>query len=305
MANTTSQIQLQSGFITNAGASVYPVSEIFRILDFPDIKKSAVININHKENIEKKIASISRGILFILCVNGNLQLKIDKNQYILNPYSICIILPGRKLFVLQKSQDLLTVFLHVTFSRDVLNAFLSEVEGIERFNSTPSFSIHREEATDILEFGSFIIKPYIKIDHPYHIEMTKKMLYALIYAIQDLYIKNEESATPLTENEAIFLRFRKLLIQYYPIREPSFYAEKLSYTPAYLSKIIKETSGKSISEWLDELILQQAKSLLTETNTTIASISRKLNFRDSNCFRFFFKKRTGLSPREYRKPNKS
>ena len=187
----------------------------------------------------------------------------------------------------------------------MLNPFLSEVEGIEKFNSIPSFLIHREEASDILEFGSFIIKSYMKTDHPYHIEMTKKMLYALIYTIQDLYIKNEESATPLTENEAIFFRFRKLLIQYYPIREPSFYAEKLSYSPVYLSKIIKETSGKSISEWLDELILQQAKSLLTETNATIVSISRKLNFRDSNCFRFFFKKRTGLSPREYRKPNKS
>lgn len=301
MSSTISQIQLQSGFITNTGASVYPISEIFQILDFPDIKKSAVININ--DNIENKITSISQGILFILCINGNLRIKIDKKQYILNPYSICIILPDRKFSLPQKSQDLLTVFLHVTFSKDVLNAFLSEVEGIERFNSTPSFSIHKEEATDILEFGSFIIKSYLKAGHPYHIEMTKKMLYALLYTVQDLYIKNQESATPLTENESIFLRFRKLLIQYYPIREPSFYAEKLSYSPLYLSKIIKETSGKSVSEWLDELILQQAKSLLTETNATIASISRKLNFRDSNCFRFFFKKRTGLSPRLYRKFN--
>lgn len=303
MSSAISEIQLQYGFITNSGAKSYPVSEIFRILDFPVIKTLPVIDIDQKDNIEKGITSLSQGILFVLCVNGDLQIKIDKKKYMLNSYSICIVLPNKKFSLLEKSQDVLIVFLHATLSPEVLNAFFSEVEGIERFNSTPYFSIQKEDAVDILDFGSFIIKQSMRIDNPYHTEMTKKMLYALLYTVQDLYIKNQEAEASANQNEDVFSRFRKLLIQYYPIREPSFYADKLSYSPVYLSKIIKEVSGKSIVEWLDELILQEAKSLLRETNITIASISQKLKFQNSNCFSFFFKKRTGLSPRLYRKSN--
>lgn len=303
MSSATSEIQLQYGFINNSGARGYPASEIFQILSFPEIK-APLIDIDQKDNIEKKITSLSKSILILLCINGNLQIKIDRKKYILNSYSICIVLPCKKLSLLQKSQDLSIVFVHATLSPEVLNAFFSEVEGIERFNSEPYLSIQKEDAIDILDFESFIIKQSMNIDNPYHTEMTKKMLYALLYTVQDLHVKNQKAAIFTNQNEDIFFRFRKLLIQYYPIREPSFYAEKLSHSPVYLSKRIKEVSGKSVPEWLDELILQEAKSLLRETNTTIVSISQKLKFQDSNCFRFFFKKRTGLSPREYRKTRK-
>lgn len=306
MTAIISKLQLQSGFITNTGTSVYPAAEISRILNFPDIRIPSAIAISHRKgNIDKKINTFSRNILLILCLNGNSQIQIDKKKYTLDSYSMCIILPNRRFQMLQKSGDLLMMFLYVTLSPDILKAILAEVKGIERFNLTPYLSISKEEVVDILDFSSFIIRQYVRIeDHPYHIEMTQKMLYALIYNIQDLYIRNMESFISLDYKETVFFRFRKLLIENYPVRQSSFYAEKLSYSPGYLSRIIKETSGKSISCWMDELILLDAKYQLTETNTTIALISKKLCFPTPDSFRSFFKKRAGISPRKYRNINK-
>lgn len=305
MINTISEIQLYSGFMTSIGSNFYPVSEILRILNFPNIKDCVVVNINQRENIEKEITPISHRILFMLCISGQLHIEIDKKSYMIDSYSICIVLPDMEFSLLQKSQDLLIVFLNVTLSKDIINALMSEVEGVEVFGCGPCFSIRKNEVTDLLDFGLFFNKAFTKNDHPYHIEMVKKILCAMIYAIQDLYVKNQEIGAAFTEKEKIFMNFRRLLIQYYPIREPLFYSKKLSYTAAYLSKVIKEFSGKSVSQWIDELILEHAKILLTETNTTITSISRKLNFHESEHFRFFFKKRTGLCPRQFRKSNHS
>lgn len=78
-----------------------------------------------------------------------------------------------------------------------------------------------------------------------------------------------------------------------------FYAEKLFVTPQYLSKVIKDVSGKSASVWITEFILLEAKTLLTHTNLTIQEVSFNLGFADQSSFGKFFKKNTGMSPKKF------
>lgn len=81
-------------------------------------------------------------------------------------------------------------------------------------------------------------------------------------------------------------------------------AERLHYSPTYLSKIFKKEYGMNFLEYLMQFRLQLAKQWLQETNMTIKEISEKLRYTNSQNFIRFFKKNVGMTPGEYRKENR-
>ena len=80
-----------------------------------------------------------------------------------------------------------------------------------------------------------------------------------------------------------------------------FYSEKLFLTPKHLSKVIRERSGKSAGEWIEDHVMLEAKALLKSTDKTIQQISDELKFPSQSFFGKYFKRRAGVSPKEYRK----
>lgn len=78
-----------------------------------------------------------------------------------------------------------------------------------------------------------------------------------------------------------------------------FYADKLFVTPQYLSKIVKEVSGKTARAWIAEFVLLEAKALLTHTNLTIQEVGFNMGFSDQSSFGKFFKKNVGVSPKKF------
>jgi AraC family transcriptional regulator, transcriptional activator of pobA len=74
--------------------------------------------------------------------------------------------------------------------------------------------------------------------------------------------------------------------------------------PNYLSNVIKEESGKSASDWIQDRTLAEAQSLLKNSPKTVSEIAYNLGFTDSTHFAKFFKKMKNVSPSDYRKiPN--
>ena len=74
---------------------------------------------------------------------------------------------------------------------------------------------------------------------------------------------------------------------------------------SYINHIFKKTSGKSISEYINELRVNKAKDLLKNTDINICEISDKIGFSETNYFSNIFRKYCGVSPKVYRQKNKS
>lgn len=79
-----------------------------------------------------------------------------------------------------------------------------------------------------------------------------------------------------------------------------FYARELCITPEYLSRILKEFSGKTVNKWIAEALIREAEISLRNPNLTIQQVSDQLNFSDQSSFGKFFKKHKGVSPLGYR-----
>ena len=76
-------------------------------------------------------------------------------------------------------------------------------------------------------------------------------------------------------------------------------AEKVYVSHWHLSKLLNST-GKSFSDVLNEVRIENAKELMEDSSLHIADISDRVGFADTAHFSRVFKKYTGMSANEYR-----
>ena len=70
--------------------------------------------------------------------------------------------------------------------------------------------------------------------------------------------------------------------------------------PAYFGRIFRQTEGCSVSDYLNQVRLEQAKLLLRTTDAPVAEVAVQVGFSSSNYFYSIFKKNTGITPAVYR-----
>lgn len=79
-----------------------------------------------------------------------------------------------------------------------------------------------------------------------------------------------------------------------------FYASKLEVTPKHLSRTVKKQTGNTAVEWIERYVILEAKVLLKSSNLNIQQIADELSFPSQSFFGKYFKKLTGMSPKEFR-----
>jgi AraC-like DNA-binding protein len=75
----------------------------------------------------------------------------------------------------------------------------------------------------------------------------------------------------------------------------------LNLSPNYLSRLLKTLSGKSTQEFIHEKLMQLAKEKLSTTALSVNEIAYSLGFEHPQSFGKLFKKKTDLTPLEFRK----
>ena len=145
------------------------------------------------------------------------------------------------------------------------------------------------------------ITHYQHSDHIYKVEVLR-----LMYAIFLLDLQNVQDRTTVHRRipqrvEEIFIGFIRLLpdnfIEHHDI---PFYASRLCISPVYLSRVVRQISGRTVMDYINQMLLMEASFLLRTSKLSIAQISDRLHFSDTPSFSKFFSRMKGLSPREYR-----
>lgn len=121
----------------------------------------------------------------------------------------------------------------------------------------------------------------------------------LLYQTRIAQMKQNENGA--SRNEYTFHRFLDLVKKHGDKEHNiAFYADKLCVTPNHLGAVIRKTSGLTVMQWIYRHIIQQAKSMLRYTGLPVWDIAERLHFSNSSFFCKFFKKETGLTPKQYR-----
>lgn len=136
--------------------------------------------------------------------------------------------------------------------------------------------------------------------NPYKKEIVKHLTCAFFYGLGHYFFENN-SNRELTNEEKLMQQFiKEVQLHYKQERKVLFYAERLHLSVGYLSTIVKKVSKRTATEWIDDYVILEAKALLKSRRMTIQQVSWELNFPSQSFFGKYFKRHTGVSPKEYK-----
>lgn len=99
----------------------------------------------------------------------------------------------------------------------------------------------------------------------------------------------------------LFGNFMTLLVKNcHECREVAWYADKLCITKGYLYKVCCKIEHRTPKEIIDNIVANEIKQYLSDTELSITDIARKFHFEDSSYLARFFRRMTGVSPLDYR-----
>lgn len=150
-------------------------------------------------------------------------------------------------------------------------------------------------------------------DEPFAKSISRSLLTATLYQImilakhhktsmreQKLDEEPYDTSKPRSRRVLYTHEFVRLVRKYFRMEHSvRFYANKLCISPKYLSLVVKETSGRTAAEIIDEFLLLEAKNLLRFSGKNIQQVAYELNFSNQSSFGKYFKHLTGLSPSEF------
>lgn len=77
-------------------------------------------------------------------------------------------------------------------------------------------------------------------------------------------------------------------------------AEAMNISPNYLSDLLRVQTGQNTQQHIHEKLISKAKEKLSLTELSVSEIAYELGFEHSQSFSSLFKKKTKLSPLEFR-----
>lgn len=132
--------------------------------------------------------------------------------------------------------------------------------------------------------------------------MEQTMLLQLVHL---LFIYDDVKPVEVGKDESLVFRFLSSLnIHIKEHRDVAFYASEARLSRAHFSRLVKNYTGKTPSEWISVVTIVNAKLLLQHSDLNIKGVAENLNFPDQFTFRKYFKHRVGISPKEFRRQSK-
>jgi araC-type DNA-binding domain-containing proteins len=178
-----------------------------------------------------------------------------------------------------------------------------------KFVENPTLALTPEESRSMRGMIAQIERETRGPETHFSFDIVSGLIAATIYKVGDImyhYLAEHPEGQNNSHNRAeeYFKQFTHLLGEHFrEERSVGFYARQLCITPKYLTTLIKCISGQSVSEWIDNYVILEAKTLLKYSTMSIQEIAYYLNFPNQSFFGSYFKRNTGMSPSQYKAQN--
>lgn len=178
-----------------------------------------------------------------------------------------------------------------------------------KFVENPTLALTPEESRSMRGMIAQIERETRGPETHFSCDIVSGLIAATIYKVGDImyhYLAEHPEGQNNSHNRAeeYFKQFTHLLGEHFrEERSVGFYARQLCITPKYLTTLIKRISGQSVSEWIDNYVILEAKTLLKYSTMSIQEIAYYLNFPNQSFFGSYFKRNTGMSPSQYKAQN--
>lgn len=243
------------------------------------------------------------GIALALCLKGEGEFSINFKQFTIKENTLICILPGQIVEKIHHSDDF--YFKVLSFSPSYLDNITlpKELDILSHTILDPISKLTEEDVHNLLRHYTFIIDTFKESKHLHIKEIIRGLLYSLLVVVASLYARSEsEEQDKITSrgSEIVDGFINLLRVHYKEERTAAFYASELCISTKYLSATLKKVTGRTVNIWIEEAIIMGAKAMLKSSDLSVIQISEEMNFPNPSYFGRFFKKATGMTPKEYR-----
>lgn len=283
-------------------------------IEYVACKNAAVVHIDSLENhINKEMKHPAKlnGFITLVCTRGQVTISALMNEYTLTENTMLVAPTSVLTFKSCQNCELYLLAFSSEFAAD-MNIDLKVVMPI--ITSLHSQCIvHKLDNNGVVDTlrNSFttLYAEYTRSSDEkgsYFREMSIRHMYAsMVYRLCEYIATINSVSTQFASKDRssdYFKQLVSLLHEHYRTeRSVEFYADKMNLTPKHLSRVVRNYSGKSVHQWIDEFVVLEIKNLLKYSDMSIQQISYELNFPNPSFMGQYFKRITGKTPGEYRR----
>ena len=236
--------------------------------------------------------------LIVVSTSGCCNVKINLIEHEVEAPMLISLMPGQIIEMLGASSNFqaYAIALSKRFI-DMVNIPGWQNRYLEIYNN-PTLKLDGDQLYVLRIFFTILHRAASNTENPFRLQVIENLLRVFYYGGISSS-PNTDSQTPY--KNSIVRRFMELVQEHHQReRLIGFYADKLCITPKYLSKLVKENTGRSAGEWIENHVILEARAMLQSPNMTIQQIATALNFPNQSFFGKYFKRATGMSPKQYR-----
>lgn len=249
-----------------------------------------------------------RGMTILLCKEGDIEIEVNLSSYKFEPNSLMVAGSDSVINVRNVDWDHLDAYIFVMspeFIRDI-NFEMNLVATMSITSNQPQLMRLEEEEVKLIG-RYFELIHYNTVDNSdarFVRSISRSLIAATVYQMMQFVSSRADGLNgPTLSRRANYVKefLRLVNIYHRSERGVAFYAEKLFISPKYLSLIIKESTGRSAAQWIDDYVIQEAKNMLRFSGKNVQQVAYELNFSNQSAFGKYFKHLTGMSPTKFQR----
>jgi AraC-like DNA-binding protein len=290
---------------------VNSISELHRLLELPQ-PQHPLVTVLHLDTLKDvDIPPIPEKVnyhFYQVCLKKNFEgkLKYGQHYYDFDNGVLSLIAPGQIL----SSETAATDGWVLIFHPDLLQGY-PLAKAIKDYGF---FSYELSEALFVSEKEQQLIEIIVtNIEQEFSANIDAHSQGIIITQIELLlnYINrfyNRQFITRKKVNTDLLTRLEDLLASYFNSDQATtnglptveYVAAQLNTSPHYLSDMLRNTTGQSAQQHIQNKLIDKAKEILSTTSLSVGEIAYQLGFQYPQSFNKLFKNKTSLSPLQFR-----
>ncbi|MCE7054256.1 AraC family transcriptional regulator [Algoriphagus sp. AGSA1] len=247
---------------------------------------------------------------FLFIKNAFGKYIIDDKTFEVTPHTVYFTNPGNfRIFEWHEITDACLITFHESYLKEFVHAKV-----YDHFSFLLTETVEPRTLTDeqfqLTERLYHLIHEQHLGDSPYKNRIIGSLTVTLLLIIKEYFFQDYDPLNEGNRSSEIVKTFKRNLELHYrelvtgktehQLRVQD-YADMQYLHVNYLSRVISSKTGKSISTWISEKTITEAKVLLQNAELSIKEVANRLGFLESAHFSNYFKKHTSLSPASYKK----
>lgn len=243
--------------------------------------------------------------MIVICRRGWMRLRANFDSWTLTPSSVITLFPNDVIAIEDASEDFTAQWLR--YDAALLREASLQVEhSVYSQLRNDRCRLGRSNVTRIVDAMFDLLGVFFSQDNCSCLnELVLHQLHSFFLGYHDYLLRYpderpHEKGSPRVRE--LFNRFMLNLESHFrETHTVSDYAEMLNVTPKYLNVIVRTMTGHPTKVIINHFLALQIKLSLRRSELTVRQLAWEYHFEDDAFFCHFFKKQTGMSPREFRK----